>query len=49
MFETENFDNGWNGTYKAKDVPLGTYLWQLSYMDINEVVYQKTGKITVLR
>lgn len=33
IFETNNWKQGWNGTYKGIQQPSGVYVWFLSYVD----------------
>ena len=41
---------GWDGTYKDKDCPQGTYIYRLQYRRAgNSKVYDKTGSIMLLR
>ena len=41
---------GWDGTYKDKDCPQGTYVYRLQYRRAgNSKVYDKTGSIMLLR
>ncbi len=51
IFESNDIENSWNGTAKGKNtlVELGTYVWLIVYKDINNVEYQKSGTVTVIR
>ena len=41
---------GWDGTYKDKDCPQGTYVYRLQYRRAgNSKVYDKTGSIMLIR
>ncbi len=35
VFETRNWTNKWDGTFKGNPQPTGTYVWILSYTDID--------------
>ncbi len=49
VFESHDYKNNWDGTYKGKNLPDGTYYYILSYELINgEKVYLK-GNLTILR
>ncbi|MBQ7984858.1 MAG: gliding motility-associated C-terminal domain-containing protein [Bacteroidales bacterium] len=41
---------GWDGTYKDKDVPVGTYVWRLSYKRVGSTkIYDRKGSLTLIR
>ena len=41
---------GWDGTYKDKDVPVGTYVWRLSYKRVGSTkIYDRKGTLTLIR
>jgi gliding motility-associated-like protein len=48
IFETNNIDAGWDGTYNAKDQPVGTYVFYLEATTPDESVFKK-GNISLLR
>lgn len=50
VWESENFESGWDGKYKGKYVAEGTYFWiiELFYGDDN-VSQQLKGTVTVLK
>jgi gliding motility-associated-like protein len=49
VFESNNYKNDWDGTYKGSPLPDGTYYFVISYQLINgKTVYQK-GNVTILR
>lgn len=41
-----NIDNQWNGTYKGKELPMGTYLFIVNLFNGNEPI---TGTVSILR
>ena len=49
VFKSDNYQNNWNGTYKDKPVPDGTYYYVVSYRLVNNKVIQKKGNVTILR
>jgi len=50
LFESYDIDEGWDGTFKNKEMPLGVYVWQLSYKS-NKDTEDKTlrGHVTLVR
>ena len=57
VYETSNVqeatEKGWDGKYKGKEQPTGTYVWQISgrFMDGEAVLFEgkSTGNITLIR
>lgn len=49
VFETENFENSWNGTFGNEDQPLGSYVWVLNYRDLNGESFAQQGNVTLVR
>lgn len=49
VFENDNYQNNWDGTYKGDPLPDGTYYFVITYQLINgKLVYLK-GNVTILR
>jgi len=50
VFESDDINKGWDGTYKGKPVPLGVYVYQLT-ATIKDTGEQRkiTGRVTVVR
>ena len=50
LFESDDINKGWDGTYKGKAVPLDVYIYQLTatIKDTGEQI-KKTGRVTVVR
>ncbi len=50
IFESEDINKGWDGTYKVKPVPLGVYVYQLT-ATIKDTGEQRkiTGRVTLVR
>ena len=46
-----SIENGWNGTHQSKgfDLPFGTYVYEVSYQDIDGWKYFKQGNINIIR
>ena len=49
VYYSENLTSGWDGTYNHKAAELGTYFWQISYVDrFGKEGYMK-GDVTLVR
>jgi gliding motility-associated-like protein len=49
VYESKDYKNNWDGTYKGSPLPDGTYYFVITYQLINgKTVYQK-GNVTILR
>ncbi len=49
VFEDPNYANNWNGTFKGKPLPDGTYYYVVTYQLINGKTVYKKGNVTILR
>jgi gliding motility-associated-like protein len=49
MYRNENYTNNWDGTYKGKPVPDGTYYYVLTYHFIGGRIVTLKGDVTILR
>jgi len=49
MFETNNQNEGWDGTYKGKPVNSGVYIYNLEVQYTNNQITQQKGTITLFR
>jgi gliding motility-associated-like protein len=49
IWQTSNYDEGWDGTIKGEPAVNGVYFFVLDYMDINGVEYQKAGTFSLFR
>jgi len=50
LFESNNADIGWDGTYGGKLVQDGTYIWKITYMLVGVDKRQEmTGHVTLIR
>jgi gliding motility-associated-like protein len=49
LFETEDIKKGWDGTYRGKPVPLGTYFWVASGVNFLDQVQLSKGDVIVIR
>ncbi|PIZ06317.1 MAG: hypothetical protein COY57_02660 [Flavobacteriales bacterium CG_4_10_14_0_8_um_filter_32_5] len=47
LFHADGYKQDWNGTYKGKDLPIGTYYY---IIELNDGITKPfTGPITILR
>jgi gliding motility-associated-like protein len=52
LFETNNIDNGWDGTYKGSQVPTGIYAYKVdySYSEKSNIISESVaGSVTLLK
>lgn len=49
VFESSNYDNTWDGTYKGKPLPDGTYYYVLEFVLLNGKRQVLKGDVTILR
>lgn len=49
VFKTDDVSKGWDGTVNGKTVPDGTYLFLLEAKGADDVIYNKTGHVTLSR
>jgi gliding motility-associated-like protein len=49
IYESNDPDFRWDGTYKGGQVPEGVYVYVISGIGENELDYQRTGTVTVIR
>jgi gliding motility-associated-like protein len=49
MFQTREFQKGWDGTYKGKPALMGTYVWIIKGTDEKGKVVEMRGTVTLIR
>lgn len=49
LFETQNPEVGWDGTYGGKPSPAGVYVYYCEYSDFRDKVYTTKGTLHLLR
>jgi len=49
LYEWNGINGAWDGTYKNKLCPDGTYVYVVEAKGIDDVIYKKSGHITLLR
>ena len=48
IFESTEFDKGWDGTYKGKQSQQGTYVYHLTYKNVFGETKQQQGTVTLI-
>lgn len=49
VYNNENYRNEWEGTYKGKPLPDGTYYYVIDVQENNRRPYKLTGNVTIMR
>jgi gliding motility-associated-like protein len=49
VFESDNINNGWDGTYKGREQPVETYAYFIRAISIDGRQIKKKGSITLIR
>ncbi len=49
VFESDDLDSRWDGTFKGEDVPEGVYVWVVEGVGKNELLYNESGTVTLFR
>jgi gliding motility-associated-like protein len=49
MFETKNFDEGWDGNLRSTAMPMGIYIWVATGVATDGTVVEKKGQTLLLR
>jgi gliding motility-associated-like protein len=49
MFETKNYDAGWNGNLSGSPMPMGIYIWVATGVAADGTVVEKKGQTLLLR
>lgn len=49
VFETDNMNRGWDGTYKGQPAPSGNYIWDIFMEDIEGNIDTKKGSLMLIR
>jgi gliding motility-associated-like protein len=49
LFETTDINKGWDGSFKGKAQPMGTYMYTVDAQTISGKKYSKTGNVTLIR
>jgi len=49
LYSTNNFNEGWNGKIKGKQVKGGVYIYYLQYKSVANETFEKCGYFTIIR
>ncbi|TWV98064.1 gliding motility-associated C-terminal domain-containing protein [Chitinophaga pinensis] len=49
IYSGKDMTDGWRGDFKGLPVPVGTYLWMITYTDGRQQARKQTGSVTVIR
>ncbi len=49
IFDTQDPNAGWDGTFDSNDVPMGVYTYMLEFRNPDNILIQKRGTVTLLR
>jgi gliding motility-associated-like protein len=49
LFETTQYNAGWDGTFKTQPQPAASYVYQLSFTDTNDKTFIYSGNIILVR
>jgi gliding motility-associated-like protein len=49
VYQNANYQNNWDGTYKGKAIPDGTYYYKIEYILINNQTVFAKGDVTIIR
>jgi len=49
VYESQNINDGWDGTFKGVAQPFGVYVYVIDAISDNGQVYTQTGNVTLLR
>ena len=48
IFQSSDFNTGWDGTYKSEPVPMGSYVYKISAKGNGSRIIEKNGSVTVV-
>ena len=49
LFETENPETGWDGTFEGEYVPVGVYVYYVKFLTSRGEYFEKRGSVTVVK
>jgi gliding motility-associated-like protein len=49
VYESQNLNNGWDGTYKGLPLNMGTYIWLVKATLLDGTNFEKKGNVTLVR
>jgi gliding motility-associated-like protein len=48
IYETHQPEGGWNGTFKGKKLPAGSYIWSVTYTDKTNQAMKQQGSVMLI-
>ena len=49
LYETDDLNKGWNGTYNGAECMQGVYVYKVEVVSFEDKVYEFNGTVTLLR
>ena len=49
MFQTDNINNGWNGTLKGEEIPLGVYVYKVRAESYEGIEFEEANKLQLIK
>jgi gliding motility-associated-like protein len=49
IFETTDYQKGWDGTYRGKDAPQDSYIWRIDYKNLSGKYFNQYGFVILFR
>tara|TARA_B100000809_G_scaffold258772_1_gene302547 strand:+ start:1618 stop:4626 length:3009 start_codon:yes stop_codon:yes gene_type:complete len=49
VFESNNKDLGWDGTFNGASLPTGSYVWKLTFLNLERISRTETGHVNVIK
>ena len=49
IFKSDDVTRKWDGTFKGKNMPNGSYLWMMTYVKLNGKKYYEQGTVMLIR
>ena len=50
MYDISNAERGWDGTYKGKPVPAGTYVWKIvAKEEYGTIIHDNYGHVNLIK
>jgi gliding motility-associated-like protein len=49
VFESHNKDLGWDGTFNGASLPTGTYVWRLTFLNLDRISQSETGHVNIIK
>ena len=49
LYETNQLENGWDGTFKGQPQPFGVYIYEIQAVNTSGKIFTKQGNLTLIR